>query len=105
VARDLQTAGLPLACDLVEVVSRRLPAAYPIYHAGYELYFDSVDDHLTQVDGLVSFGRQGLFAHDNTHHALFMARSAVACLSDEGVFDGAAWSDYRAIFETHVVED
>lgn len=105
VERDLETAGLPLSCGVVEVVSRRLPAAYPIYHAGYEAHFDCVDDYLTGVDGVVSFGRQGLFAHDNTHHALFMARSAVACVNDAGDFDDAAWSDYRAIFETHVVED
>ncbi len=103
VARDLETAGIPLSCEIVEVVTRRLPAAYPIYRAGYEVHFERVDDHLTGVEDLVSFGRQGLFAHDNTHHALFMARSAVSCLSDAGEFDAARWSDYREIFETHVV--
>jgi len=87
------------------VTTRRLPAAYPIYHAGWEEPFDLVDDHLTAIDGLVSFGRQGLFAHDNTHHALYMAKCAVACLSDDGRFDDAAWAEHRAVFETHVVED
>lgn len=104
VARDLETAGLPLSCDVLEVVSRRLPAAYPIYHAGYEAHFDRVDDHLTQLDGLISFGRQGLFAHDNTHHALFMAYCAVDCLAD-GEWNSDKWEGYCRIFETHVVED
>jgi hypothetical protein len=56
------------------------------------------------LDGILSFGRQGLYAHDNTHHALFMARAAVDCLSDRG-FDEDAWRQYRKVFETHVVED
>jgi protoporphyrinogen oxidase len=105
VKRDLVTAGVPISCDLVEVVTRRLPAAYPIYHTGYEVHFACVDEHLAGINGLISFGRQGLFAHDNTHHALFMANSAVACLNDEGVFDAEAWAEYRTVFETHVVED
>ena len=53
---------------------------------------------------ILTYGRQGLFAHDNTHHALFMAYSAVDSLRD-GVFDRAKWRDYRRIFATHVVED
>ena len=52
-----------------------------------------------------SCGRQGLFVHDNTHHALYMARAAVACLRDDGSFDERAWQREREIFETHVVED
>ena len=53
---------------------------------------------------LLSYGRQGLFAHDNTHHALAMAYAAADCLRD-GDFDRARWREYRAAFETHVVED
>jgi hypothetical protein len=53
----------------------------------------------------VTFGRQGLFAHDNTHHALAMAYAAVDCLSDNGDFDRQAWSRARLEFQKHVVED
>jgi hypothetical protein len=56
------------------------------------------------VPRLLSYGRQGLFAHDNTHHALFMAYSAVDCLVD-GKFDQDKWRKYREVFATHVVED
>ena len=55
--------------------------------------------------GLVTFGRQGLFAHDNTHHALFMAYCAEDCLRPDGTFDRLRWQTYRRDFETHVVED
>ncbi len=64
-----------------------------------------VDDHIAAREGILSFGRQGLFAHDNTHHALAMARAAVECLRDDGSFDAERWSEHRAVFETHVVED
>jgi hypothetical protein len=53
---------------------------------------------------LISYGRQGLFAHDNTHHALFMAYSAVECL-DGMRFDREKWARFREAFKTHVVED
>jgi hypothetical protein len=53
---------------------------------------------------LLTYGRQGLFAHDNTHHALFMAYRAVDCLVD-GRWDADRWQSLRQVFATHVVED
>jgi len=100
----LAHAGLPVRCPLLEVVVRRLPAAYPIYIRGYEAAFEQVDAWLNGLDGLLAFGRQGLYAHDNTHHALFMAHAAVDCLRDGG-FDRDAWHRYRQQFASHVVED
>ena len=57
------------------------------------------------MDGLLTFGRQGLFAHDNTHHALYMAYSAAECLDEDGSFDNILWQEYRRDFEKHVVVD
>jgi hypothetical protein len=53
----------------------------------------------------VSLGRQGLFAHDNTHHTLAMARAAVDRLDGPGRFDRERRGGARRVFETHVVED
>jgi hypothetical protein len=64
-----------------------------------------MDHWVAQMRGLLTFGRQGLFAHDNTHHALAMGHAAVDCLDGNGRFDGARWQRYRELFETHVVED
>jgi protoporphyrinogen oxidase len=104
VARDLDRVGLPLPASPLQVFTRRLRQAYPIYEIGYEHHFSLLDEWVEQLPRFLSFGRQGLFAHDNTHHALFMARSAVECLVD-GRFDQEKWRGYREIFETHVVED
>ncbi len=101
----LGRAGLPVTRPILEVAVRRLPAAYPIYRCGYEAHFERLDAWLAGLEGLLSFGRQGLFAHDNAHHALYMARAAVDCLRSDGRFDRGAWTRYRRIFETHVVED
>jgi hypothetical protein len=54
---------------------------------------------------LITFGRQGLFVHDNVHHAFYMAYSAAKCLGDNGYFDHDQWQDFKLIFDTFVVED
>lgn len=104
VADGLARTGLPLQAPLLQVAVRRLPAAYPIYRVGYEEHFEVVDRWISGLDGILSFGRQGLYAHDNTHHALYMALAAAECLGD-GTFDASRWSAYRDEFDTHVVED
>jgi protoporphyrinogen oxidase len=104
VRRDISTAGLPLARPPVAIHVKRLRFAYPVYLTGYERHFDAHDAWASAQPRLLTFGRQGLFAHDNTHHALYMAYCAAECLSD-GVFDDARWAGFRRIFATHVVED
>jgi protoporphyrinogen oxidase len=101
----LHTAGLPVTAPVSHVVTRRLRQAYPIYLKGYEAPLNALDDWIGAIPGLLTFGRQGLFAHDNTHHALYMAYAAADCLTRDGRFDSARWKAYRRTFETHVVED
>jgi len=105
VYQSLETAGIPVRAPVRQVAVRRLRQAYPIYSVGYEAYFDQLDAWLGKFENLLTFGRQGLFAHDNTHHALFMAYSAVECLDPGGKFNADRWMEFRKIFETHVVED
>ena len=104
VARDLQRAGLPLPRPPVSVHVERLRHAYPIYLDGYERAFRILDSWADSLPRILTYGRQGLFAHDNTHHALFMAYRAVDCLT-EGAWDESKWTAQRKVFETHVVED
>lgn len=105
VCRSLAQCGIPLRAPVRAVVTKRLPFAYPIYRTGYEEPFNHLDKWVGGLERILSFGRQGLFAHDNTHHTIAMAHAAVACLSDTGTFDQARWRRYRAEFDTHVVED
>lgn len=101
----LERAGIPVRVPVRKVETRRLQQAYPIYTRGFREHFDRLDAWASAIDGLITFGRQGLFAHDNTHHALAMAYAAADCLRDDGTFDAARWNDYRLEFQSHVVED
>jgi len=105
VLRALEIAGLPVRCRVRSVHVRRLPQAYPIYNRNYRRQFDRIDDWFTRVEGLLTFGRQGLFAHDNTHHTLAMAYAADDCLASDGRFDAERWRAHRQAFAAHVVED
>lgn len=102
--KDLATAGIPFPAEPTAVMTRRLPQAYPIYLKGYEAPLGVLDQWASSQPGVLVYGRQGLFAHDNTHHALFMAYSAVDCLTTE-TFDHEKWAQFREVFATHVVED
>jgi protoporphyrinogen oxidase len=104
VAKDTATAGIPLPAKPIDVHVRRLSQAYPVYLNGYEKPLGVLDDWAASQPNLLVYGRQGLFAHDNTHHALYMAYSAVNCLTSQG-FDVARWAEYREVFKSHVVED
>lgn len=105
VTQALERVGLPVRCPVLEVASRRLPQAYPIYTRDYRANFETIDRWLAGIEGLVTFGRQGLFAHDNTHHALAMAYALDDCLRADGSLDAPAWAERRRDFEKHVVED
>jgi protoporphyrinogen oxidase len=103
VTRDIRQSGLS-APNPLSVHVRRLPHAYPIYRRGFAEPFGALDEWAGSIPGLLSFGRQGLFAHDNTHHALAMAYAAAECLTSAG-FDEHRWQQYRREFEKHVVVD
>jgi len=105
VRNALEKSGIPVLAPVLQIVTRRLRQAYPIYNQGYETYFDLLDKWLDSIKELLTFGRQGLFAHDNTHHALYMAYSAVKCIDTHGRFNREQWQAFRRVFETHVVED
>jgi protoporphyrinogen oxidase len=105
VTEALKVSGIPVHQKVLEVASRRLPQAYPLYTREYREHFDRIDGWLNGLDGILTFGRQGLFAHDNTHHALAMAYAVSECLDDAGSLNRARWQEHRRAFQHHVVED
>ena len=102
---SLERCGIPITAPISRVAIKRLAFAYPIYKESYGKYFNIQDEWASGLDRVLTFGRQGLFAHDNTHHALAMAYGAVDCLDDDGNFSADKWSEYRIEFAKHVVED
>jgi protoporphyrinogen oxidase len=104
VRSGLATAGLP-PVRLAGVAVRRLPHVYPVYELGYADALTGLDSWAAGLHRVTTLGRLGLFAHDNTHHALAMAAEAVAAVGPDGRRDEARWSAARARFARHVVED
>ncbi|MGD9527788.1 protoporphyrinogen/coproporphyrinogen oxidase [Pseudonocardia sp.] len=104
VADDLARLGLPHPTP-VAVVTRRLPHVYPVYDLGYAARLAGLDTWAASLPRVTTFGRLGLFAHDNTHHAVAMAYDAVDALGRDGALDRAAWARARERFAAHVVED
>ena len=101
----LNDLGLPVTVPVLGTETRRLSHAYPVYDLGYEARFRIIDAWLSQLEGILVFGRQGLFAHDNTHHAFAMAYAAAEVIGCGGEVDRAAWARHRTEFESHRVED
>ena len=100
----LRASGLP-AVRLGGVEVRRLPHVYPVYEIGYADRLRPLDEWADGLDRVTTFGRLGLFAHDNSHHAMAEALDAVAALRPDGTRDPRLWAAARARFAAHVVED
>lgn len=103
-ARTLPLVGLPEA-EVAAVVVRRLASAYPVFRVGYEADARRIEEWVDALPSLLTFGRQGLFVHDNAHHALAMAWAAADALRRDGSFDPETWAAARRRFAEHVVED
>jgi protoporphyrinogen oxidase len=104
VVDGLADAGLP-PVRLAGVAVRRLRHVYPVYEVGYARHLAGLDGWADGLDRVTTFGRLGLFAHDNTHHALGTARAAVEALRPDGTRDPVRWTAARRAFADHVVED
>ena len=104
VVATLRAAGLPEP-RVAEVATHRLSHAYPVYEKGFEAALDRLHTWVDEQPRLLTFGRQGLFVHDNAHHALAMAWDAADCLQPGGGFNVERWRRARESFAQHVVED
>jgi protoporphyrinogen oxidase len=104
VAVGLEGLGLP-AVRPFAVETRRLPAVYPVLRRGDVERLAAVHRWVGSLPRLVSLGRGGLFAHDNTHHVMALGREAAACLGPGGWWDEGRWATARAQADAAVVED
>ena len=103
-AAELASTGLPEPRP-VRVETRRLPRVYPVYRPGFTDDLAELERWASGLPGFVTFGRQGLFTPDNTHHALAMGWAAADALGPDGRLDEARWLAARDGFRSFVVED
>jgi hypothetical protein len=78
---------------------------YPVFDLDYPPRLAAQQRWVDGVPNVISFGRLGLFAHDNSHHAIAEAYDAVDAVRDDGTFDRNAWRAAQRRFAEHRVED
>jgi hypothetical protein len=79
VVDSLAAVDLP-PVRLGRVQTHRLPHVYPVFERGYASRLAALEAWAGQLPSVTTLGRSGLFAHDNTHHAMVMAYDAADCL-------------------------
>lgn len=84
---------------------RRISHCYPVYAGTYRADQATVEHWVDGQDRLLAFGRQALFATDNTHHVLEMGWDAAGVVGADGVIDRRAWEPERERYRANVVED
>ena len=84
--------------------TRRLRHAYPVYSLGYEEHLQTVLDWTDTIENLITLGRQGLFAHNNFHHSVMMAKAAAEHLLS-GKPKAEGWNQARKAFDNFKVID
>ena len=104
VIETLEPSGFDFP-PLAAVHLRRIPRCYPLYSGSYRQDQATVEAWAEKQDRLLVFGRQGLFATDNTHHVLQTGADAALVLRPDGTVDREAWGPRRQSFRGHVVED
>lgn len=101
---DLRGSPLSSPEGVGDIWMRRLTHAYPVYRMGFERDLTTVSEWSLSDPRLTLIGRQGLFAHDNLHHAIETGLSAADCLGGPG-FDIDSWRRCLESFRQHRVSD
>ncbi len=91
VVHDGVEAGLFGKEQVLDVFTRRLPHAYPIYTVDFRKHLSEVCQGLARVNNLLSTGRQGLFNHNNMDHSMLMGIRAAETLKRHGSQCAQIW--------------
>jgi len=68
--------------DVIARASRKIDYAYPLYEKGYDANLQFIYKALSELENLLTLGRQGLFQHNNMDHTIYTALKAVQCRSE-----------------------
>jgi protoporphyrinogen oxidase len=81
--REIASTGLFQESEVETTHVERISEAYPLYEMGYERPLAVLETHLRRFENLISFGRQGLFHHNNMDHTIFSGLCAARCWAEE----------------------
>jgi protoporphyrinogen oxidase len=72
VVKQFCSTGMLNESEVDKTVVVRLTHAYPLLTRGYQEKLQVLWRYLSTVPSIISLGRQGLFQHNNTDHAMYM---------------------------------
>ncbi len=87
---ELARIGLLDPARVTDGVKVRVPKAYPMYDRAYPESLAVVRDWISQMENLVTFGRNGLHRYNNQDHSMWTAILATLNLLDDRSYD--VWS-------------
>lgn len=93
VVHDGVEAGLFAQEQVLDVFTRRLPHAYPIYTVNFRKHLSELCRGLASIQNIISTGRQGLFNHNNMDHSMLMGIRAAETFMRHGKQCAAVWYD------------
>ncbi len=106
IIEDLHKIDLPVQNnEIISVRAERKEYIYPVYDLSFQTCFHELDEFIHRQPDLIILGRQGLFVHDNTHHAMEMSVGASQCLNPDLTWHQDLWMSYRKKFNQNVVVD
>ncbi|MDD4279561.1 MAG: FAD-dependent oxidoreductase [Candidatus Sumerlaeales bacterium] len=102
---QITETGIISADEILTMYLLRIPNAYPLYTIGFEKYRKTLLLQCTEVNNLITTGRQGLFSHNNMDHSILTGIKAAECLAD-GAKVGENWyTNYLPQFEQFRIVD
>jgi hypothetical protein len=88
---DLEKSGMPVACRIEQVFKKSVRYAYPLYERNYGWNMTIINTFLEGITNLICLGVMDCFLHDNIHHDMDMAYTAVSCVQNDCSFDTGRW--------------
>ena len=84
VIADLEKVGILNRKEVVEYFSVRLKDVYPVYNLNFKNNLNIILDYLSNIQNLITNGRQGLFNYNNMDHCIDMGIKASRYIINNG---------------------
>lgn len=97
--RDLTSVGLIQEDEVLDVFTKKIPFAYPIYDLTYSRHLKKIMDFVHSLDNIKSGGRQGLFRYNNMDQSIEMGRRMAEALQGGAQVDHEEVATEKELFE------
>ena len=83
---------------MVEILTKRIEVAYPVFRKGYHNRLLTVIKYFTEMGNIFSLGRQGLFSYANMDHCIDMGLRIESLIKDGKLDSSSFLKNYYEFF-------